>query len=123
VKISIFEAGTFEDEGADGVELALDELALDELALDELCANRLDVPSPTQPAANRIRPRELNGRECMRLSSATLLLESHTVTMSLELLEPHLPGSAHHRSSAQKGLRIGAAYRKSPSRPRSLNSQ
>src|ERR1700721_4808219 len=39
--------------------------------LVESWAKRLTEPSPTMPAANRIRPSEDKGRECMRLSSAT----------------------------------------------------
>jgi hypothetical protein len=39
--------------------------------LVESWAKRLTEPSPTTPAANRIRPSEDKGRECMRLSSAT----------------------------------------------------
>src|ERR1700722_14710133 len=41
------------------------------VVLVEHWAKRLTEPSPTMPAANRIRPSEDKGRECMRLSSAT----------------------------------------------------
>src|ERR1700678_601997 len=39
--------------------------------LDESWAERLAEPSPTALATSRIRPSEVKGRECMRLSSAT----------------------------------------------------
>src|ERR1700722_16452119 len=39
--------------------------------LDESWAKRLAEPSPIALAISRIRPSEVNGRECMRLSSAT----------------------------------------------------
>ncbi len=39
--------------------------------LVESWAKRLAEPSPTAPATSRIRPSEVKGRECMRLSSAT----------------------------------------------------
>src|SRR5580692_5885032 len=39
--------------------------------LVESCARRLIEPSPTALATSRIRPSEVKGRECMRLSSAT----------------------------------------------------
>jgi hypothetical protein len=39
---------------------------------DELCPYILDAPSPTAHPTSRIRLRELNKRECMRLSSATI---------------------------------------------------
>jgi hypothetical protein len=39
--------------------------------LVESCARRLKEPSPTALATSKVRPSELKGRECMRLSSAT----------------------------------------------------
>src|SRR5579862_9218578 len=41
--------------------------------LDESWARRLREPSPKAHTTKRIRLREIKGRECMRLSSATIL--------------------------------------------------
>src|ERR1700722_551542 len=59
MKMSIREAGA--SAGAAGFEAVL----------VESWAKRLIELSPTAPATSRIRPSEVKGRECMRLSSAT----------------------------------------------------
>src|SRR5271156_3013281 len=56
--------------------------------LDESWAKRLAEPSPTALATSRIRPSEVNGRECMRLSSATTGKSNKTGKSFNKTVEP-----------------------------------
>ena len=64
--------------------------------LDESWAKRLAEPSPTAPATSRIRPSEVNGRECMRLSSATTGKSFKTWKSFNKTIEPKGRGSSHN---------------------------
>src|ERR1700677_4328198 len=61
--------------------------------LDESWAKRLIEPSPIALATSRIRPSEVNGRECMRLSSATTGKSNKTGKSFNNTVEPEERGS------------------------------
>src|ERR1700685_4413452 len=70
-----------------------------EAVLDESWAKRLTEPSPTALATSRIRPSEVNGRECMRLSSATTGKSNRTRKSFNKTVEPDEPGSGSNSIS------------------------
>src|ERR1700682_3353660 len=71
-----------------------------EAVLVESWAKRLTDPSPTAPATSRIRPSEVNGRECMRLSSATTGKSNKTGKSCNKTLELAEAGSSQTRFHA-----------------------
>src|SRR5271154_2931452 len=74
--------------------------------LDESWAKRLAEPSPIALATIRIRPSEVNGRECMRLSSATTGKSNKTGKSFNKTVEPQERGSGQTRFSRHTNLDV-----------------
>ena len=74
--------------------------------LDESWAKRLAEPSPIALAISRIRPSEVNGRECMRLSSATTGKSNKTGKSFNKTVEPEERGSGQTRFHATHNLDV-----------------
>src|ERR1700733_7364482 len=79
--------------------------------LDESCAKRLTEPSPTALATSRIRPSEVKGRECMRLSSATTGKSNKTWKSFNKAIEPKRSWlESQTKSSHTKTRRLDAKH-------------
>jgi len=79
--------------------------------LVESCARRLIEPSPTALATSRIRPSEVKGRECMRLSSATTGKSNKTWKSFNKAIEPKRSWlESQTKSSHTKTRRLDAKH-------------